>query len=150
MAVLEKSHITVHVSFENKKELFQAIAENAKRLGIIKSEEEFVEGLFLREEEISTGFERGIAIPHTLNDTVIEPAIFIVKTDEGIKWDEEGKTSDFIICLAIPKDKGNTHIKLLSSVARKLVDEEFVDKVLSLDSTDEIYECFADVIRSIE
>ena len=141
MAVLNVENILVNKDYESKKEIFEAIGRKAYEAGVVKSEADFVKGLFEREEEMSTGFERGIAIPHTLNETVKEASVFVLKNNKNVVWDDSGKEIDFVICLAIPKDGGTTHIKLLSSIARKLVNEEFTDKLLNCEEAEAIYEC---------
>lgn len=147
VSVFNLENIMVNQNYNNKKEIFEAIGRKAYDLGVINSEEQFVEGLFEREREMSTGFDRGIAIPHTLNETVKHASIFIVKNDKDVLWDEEGKEINFIICLAIPKDGGSTHIRLLSSVARKLVDEEFTDTLLQCNDEKDIYELLSEVTQ---
>lgn len=146
MAVLNVENIIVNQDYKDKKEIFKAIGNKAFEAGVIENEEAFVKGLFEREEEMSTGFERGIAIPHTLNDTVKDATILIVKNNRDVTWDQEGKQINFVICLAIPKNGGSTHIRLLSSVARKLVDEEFTDRLLSCKEAEEIYNCLSDAV----
>lgn len=148
MAVLCVENVLVNKDFADKKEAFDAIGNKALESGVIENKEDFVNGLFEREKEMSTGFERGIAIPHTLNETVKEASVFVVKNNQDITWDEEGKKINFIICLAIPKDGGTTHIRLLSSIARKLVDEEFTDKLLSCNEANDIYECLHDATEN--
>ena len=144
MAVLNVENILVDSNYKNKEEVFKAIGKKAYEVGVIESEEEFVEGLFKREAEMSTGFEKGIAIPHTLNATVKEASVFVVKNNKDIIWDSEEKQINFVIFLAIPKNDGPTHIKLLSSIARKLVDEDFTNRLLLCNKSEEIYECLND------
>ena len=141
MAVLKKEQIITEVDFKSKEEVFYCVANKALELNIISDKNEFIKGLFEREEEMSTCFDYCIAIPHCRNNCINNAAVFIVKSNQNIQWDNEN-TANFIILLAVPNDTVSTHIKLLSSIARKLVDEEFVDQILSTNCVSDILECF--------
>lgn len=146
MAVLEKNQIIVGKKFENKEDLFKFVGKIALSNGIIDSVEGFVEGLFEREREMSTCFEDGIAIPHCRNTSVKKAAVFIIRSINQVEWDSKHNRADFIVLLAVPMDENDTHINLLSSVARRLVDEAFKKRILSLADAEEIYLSFSEVI----
>lgn len=145
MAVLELNQIIVGKSFENKNHLFCDVAKKALELGIIDNIEDFVNGLENREMEVSTCFEDGIAIPHCKDNSVKRAAIFIVKSKKDIVWDDNKNRANFVIVLAVPNGNNTTHIKLLSTVARKMVNKSFSDKVLALDNSTDIFTCFKDI-----
>lgn len=147
MAVLEKNQIITDQKFENKQELFENVGKIAYNNGIVDNIESFMNGLYERENEMSTCFEDGIAIPHCRNLCVKRAAIFIIKTINDIDWDEEHNTANFIILLAVPVEENSTHINLLSTVARKLVDESFKQKILSLSDKNQIYNNFIELVK---
>ena len=139
MAILEKNQIITGEKFENKEALFKYVGKIALENGIINSVDGFVEGLFEREREMSTCFEDGIAIPHCRN-------AFIVRSMNAVEWDAQHNQADFIVLLAVPMGENDTHINLLSCVARKLVDETFKKKILALTDAGELYLSFNEVI----
>lgn len=147
MAVLEKNHIITNRKFKDKQEIFELVGKIAFENGVIDNIDNFIEGLFEREREMSTCFEDGIAIPHCRNNCVKHAAIFIIKSDNEIEWDKEYNRANFIILLSVPKDENSTHINMLSTVARKLVNESFKEKILSLTDNEQIYDNFNDVIK---
>ena len=124
---------------------FVMSARKALELGIIDNIEDFVNGLENREMEVSTCFEDGIAIPHCKDNSVKRAAIFIVKSKKDIVWDDNKNRANFVIVLAVPNGNNTTHIKLLSTVARKMVNKSFADKVRSLDNSIDIFTCFKDI-----
>ena len=146
MAVLEKNQIITGEKFENKEALFKYVGKIALENGIIDSVDGFVEGLFEREHEMSTCFEDGIAIPHCRNASVKTAAIFIVRSMNAVEWDAQHNQADFIVLLAVPMGENDTHMNLLSCVARKLVDETFKKKILALTDAGELYLSFNEVI----
>lgn len=96
MAVLKKEQIITEVDFKSKEEVFYCVANKALELNIISDKNEFIKGLFEREEEMSTCFDYGIAIPHCRNNCINNAAVFIVKSNQNIQWDNEN-TANFII-----------------------------------------------------
>lgn len=147
MAVMERNQIIINQKFENKQELFETVGRLALLNGVVDNVERFINGLNERESEMSTCFEDGIAIPHCRDTCVKRAAVFIIKSDNNIEWDQEKNQANFIILLSVPKDENDTHIYLLSTVARKLVDETFKEKLLSLSDADEIYESFYELVK---
>ena len=64
----------------------------------------------------------------------------------AVEWDAQHNQADFIVLLAVPMGENDTHINLLSCVARKLVDETFKKKILALTDAGELYLSFNEVI----
>ena len=49
------------------------------------------------------------------------------------------------VLLAVPDNENDSHIRLLSQVARRLVQESFREKVLAVQDAGRLYECFREV-----
>ena len=69
--LFSEDHIYIDENSTTQDEAFKFIASIAKKHGYVKSEEDFYHGLQEREKEATTGFNDGIAIPHSKNSTVI-------------------------------------------------------------------------------
>ncbi|UCD57499.1 MAG: PTS sugar transporter subunit IIA, partial [Candidatus Hydrogenedentota bacterium] len=71
------------------------------------------------ERSMSTGMERGIAIPHANSPLIDEVvgALGISKT--GIPFESlDGQPVQLVILLVIPKDKFQQHVRTLAGIAR--------------------------------
>ncbi len=126
--MLKKENVWIK-DFSSKEEVFDFIAKqtNAKNSNILV--EEVVTKLKQREEEVSTGFEDGIAIPHGKIENLSEPIINVIKTTD-INWPSmDGKGTNFVICILVPVDGGSDHLKILGEITRKLVSKDFRDKL---------------------
>lgn len=116
---------------ETKIMVFTKIAKNLTTQGFEVNEEEVVKSLLEREEQISTGFEKGIAIPHAKINGLKEPLITIIKSS-GIDWDSmDGKKTTLILNILVPNRGGDEHLQILASLTRKLIDEDFINKLKS-------------------
>ncbi len=105
------------------------------------SVEGLCEAFFKREAEYSTGCGGGVAIPHAKIAGEVTPKVVVVRFAEPVEWgaiDDEPVRIAF--CLVMPEvDDGNTHLKVVSKLARKLMVKEFVDNVLKMEDADELY-----------
>ena len=139
--VFTREHIKVDLDLNDKDDYLKYIAKLSITLGIGKEEQGVYEGLVHREKEFITNLGDGIALPHTKSENIIKPAIFVLKPKNGVKWgDDTGEDIKIIICILSPNSQnGNTHLKLISSLARKLIDEDFKKVLVNTINEEEIY-----------
>ncbi len=117
---------------EAKTDLFAELANKYQELNLINDKEAYINGLIKREEESTTGFENGIAIPHCQTD-VTQPIISVSRINP-INWPAlDGQTTDLVINIVVPKDAGAEHLKILSKLSAKLIDQEFVRQLKTAD-----------------
>lgn len=93
-----------------------------------------------REETISTGLEKHLAIPHAridIKETIV--AVAIVK--EGIEWNSfDNLPAKFIVLLLTPEEKPEIQLKLLSDIAKKFNDISVIENITaSKDAKELIY-----------
>ncbi|MEH7494298.1 PTS sugar transporter subunit IIA [Neobacillus niacini] len=121
-------------------EVISQLTSLLRQQGRIKSETAFIEGVLEREAEFSTGFGNGFAIPHCKSDTIEAASIIIGKTSNGIEWNSlDDNPVTFIIMLAIPAaEGGTTHLKILSALSGKLMDDEFRDQLMNAAQPEQI------------
>lgn len=81
--------------------------------------EKILDVVFDRERSMSTGMERGIAIPHA-NSPLIEEVVGAVGISKsGVPFESlDGQPSQIITVLIIPKDKFQKHVRTLAGIAR--------------------------------
>lgn len=131
-----------------KEEALQFIASFAEDAGIVKSAKAYHKGLKKREKEVTTGFKDGIAIPHCKHKTVQKPSLMIIKFSNAIDWESmDGKPVHITFALAIPEGKNQDHLKLLSTISRALIDEDFVQSVLNASTKEELYQFVQDKLN---
>ena len=138
--LFSEDHIYIDESSTTQVEAFKFIASIAKKHGYVKSEEDFYHGLQKREKEATTGFNDGIAIPHSKNSTVISPGVFLIKFKNPIEWDSlDGKKITTAFALTIPEDGAENHLKILSTIAKELIDDDFRNTVIKETDSQKLY-----------
>ena len=135
--MLNSNLILLDYDAENKNEVFYKATELLFENGIIESKELMIEELQKREESGSTELEFGFAIPHAKSENIKRASIVFIRLKKGILW-EESKV-DNIFVLAIPKkDQVDTHLKILVSLSRKIMKDEFINQIKSSQNKSEI------------
>ncbi|AHI53252.1 PTS sugar transporter subunit IIA [Spiroplasma culicicola] len=141
-SIFNINSIIIDTDFSTQEQVFSHLSKYFVKNSYCTNYEEIKVGFFEREKEGSTAFTDGIGIPHSKVNSIIQPGIYVIKNKNGINWDSlDGKETNFFIALAIPNLDSNTlHLKMLSSVARKLVDKEFKKNILNAKTKEEIFE----------
>ena len=148
--VFTQEHIKINLELDDKDDYLRYIAKLSITLGIGKEEQGVYEGLVRREKEFITNLGDGIALPHAKSDYIIKPAIFVLKPKNGVNWgDETGEDIKFIICILSPNEQsGSTHLKLISTLARKLIDEDFKKVLVNSINEEEIFTMVENAINN--
>lgn len=91
--------------------------------------ERYIEGMFSRDEELSTYIGNHIAIPHgeyEYKEEVLNTGLTMLVIPEGIEW--HGEDVKIVIGIAA---KNNEHLDIISNIAIKLSDMDVVDQLLT-------------------
>ena len=93
-----------------------------------------------RESLGSTGFGRGIAIPHGRLDELASPVVLLLRPAKPLAWDAVDELPvDFIAALLSPTTGGATHLKALAELSRMLRDGALLDKMRGAGDSDSLF-----------
>lgn len=132
-------HIGVKPVAPTKKDAIRAVSGLCLDSGA--SFDELCAAFNKREEEGSTGCGGGIAIPHAKIAGEVTPKVVVVRFTEPVEWEAiDDEPVELAVCLVMPMvDEGNTHLAVVSRFARKLASREFVEKIKTIPSEEELY-----------
>lgn len=102
-----------------------------------------LEQVLARERSMSTGMERGIAIPHAAVDQVdqVVAAMGIVSRPEGLSFESiDARPARLVVLLVIPRSQKLLHIRTLADVARVLGLESVREALLAAKTGPEAWE----------
>ncbi|CAI2337189.1 PTS fructose transporter subunit IIA [Vibrio parahaemolyticus] len=112
----------------NKKEIFEELAQMLFENNRISSKEAFLTDIEAREALSVTSMD-GIAYPHAKSKAVTEPAIAVGVKREGIEYgDEEGVKPTVFFMIASPDNGADHHIYVLQELFGKF-SEEFIEDI---------------------
>jgi len=148
MEIFNKENIIINVDLTEKDLLLKEIAKRICGLGYANEEEKIYEGLQDREKDSETALGEGFAIPHTKSASIITPGVLLVKTIDEIKWSEEESANVFIVLFTPLENKENMHLKMLSSLSRKLINSEFKNLLHSSDDVEVLYQNISNALAN--
>lgn len=130
-SVLTEDQMIMNLEKNNQVDVIQSMTDLLVKKNIVTDEKVFFDSVMEREQHSTTGIGNGIAIPHGKSDAVKEPAIIYAKLAQPVEWQSlDEKPVEVVIMLAIPEaHQGDTHLKLLSEIAIKLMDDELVQEL---------------------
>lgn len=145
--LINKNLVTLNLEAKNKEEAIIKLAELAQKEGKITSVEEYTRCVLDREKTYTTGVGNGIAIPHGKSKAVKEAMILFGKTTAGIEWDSlDGKPVNLIFLLGVPEENvDNVHLKILSQLSRKLMNDNFIEMLKKAVTVEEILNALSDI-----
>lgn len=85
----------------------------------------FLADVRAREEQMPTGIEGGIGIPHARSAHVTEPSLAFGRSAAGIDFGAEDGPADLVFLIAAPAGGDTDHLTILASLARRLVHASF-------------------------
>lgn len=82
-----------------------------------------------REAKMATGMPGGIGLPHARSAFVTEPSLAVGIVPGGVDFGAPDGPATLIFLIAAPDSGDAAHLKILASLARKLVHKEFRDSL---------------------
>ncbi len=96
---------------------------------------EVLDGLEIREKLGSTGFGRGVAIPHTRSDAINRPVVVLLRLETPVDFDAaDAMPVDLVFGLISPEHAGATHLHALAAISRMVRDD--ATHQLMIDTSD--------------
>ncbi len=142
-SLLSRELICLELNATSKQDVFNELASLLAENGKVADKDAFVADLWAREEQGNTGFEEGIALPHAKSAAVTNPAVAIGISRKGIEYGaEDGLPSKLFFMIASPDGAANHHIEVLAELSSKLIEEGFVERLMSVTSTDDALSMF--------
>ena len=148
-SLITKELIDFNVPAATKEEVLRKISAHLYKAGRVSDEEAYFQALINRENATTTGFGRGIAIPHAKIKEVTVPTISVLKLNTPVEWNSlDDKPVNIVIALAVPSNaKGTIHLQLLAKLSEELMEDDFVEKLHKAVSKDEIYQYITNVFH---
>lgn len=133
-----------HVAIDSKKAVFSYFGDLASRtLGLDAGQ--VAEALIERERLGSTGFGRGIALPHAKLEGLSGVRGLFVQLVRPIDFAAvDGLPVDLFFVLLSPVDAGADHLKALASASRMLRNEPVADRLRGAKTDAALYALLAD------
>lgn len=109
--------------------------------------EHILERIEEREKLGSTGFGRGVAIPHARLDGLTRPVAAFFRLEQPVDFDAaDGMPVDCVFGLLSPEQAGATHLQALAAISRLMRDERMHERLTAAPDADALYALLVNVI----
>ena len=101
-----------------------------------------------REDEMSTGLEEGLAVPHARIKSIDTPVIIFGRSESGIEWNSpDGKPAKLIFLILTPFTNEDSQVQILRNIVRGLRNEASRNQIISASDSREIMDSFKDIFK---
>ena len=141
--IITKELIVLNLEVNSKEEAVNELAKVIEGQGKLINFDGFIKQVFKREDEFPTSIGFDVAIPHGKCDSVKSAALAFAKLKNEIQWSEEEKVK-YVFLIAVPEaEAGDTHLQILAQISRKLMRDEFREKLNNAKKVNEFLELLA-------
>jgi PTS system fructose-specific IIC component/PTS system nitrogen regulatory IIA component len=139
--------VIVELQAEDKDEVFEEMVDKFCQTTGIDSHENILQALWERESKMSTGIQKGVAIPHGKVAEVKDVYGILGISKKGIDYDAlDGQPAFLVFMLLVPQTDSEDHLRILQRLAEMLHNHEFYVEIVAQNAPNKVN----DIIRKYE
>ncbi|MBW6513452.1 MAG: PTS sugar transporter subunit IIA [Candidatus Syntrophosphaera sp.] len=126
--------------FENKADCLNYLATMLAESGCLSFPDRFLAAVRGREDIMSTGIGKGVAIPHARDLTVacLKTAVCLIRSP--LEFDSvDGLPVQLVFMIAVPQSSNKEYMRILRSLSEYLRQDENRDKLINAGDETELY-----------
>ncbi|MDR2363995.1 MAG: PTS sugar transporter subunit IIA [Spirochaetaceae bacterium] len=124
--------IKVGLEAEDKEEAFEEMVDHFCQAFKSNAREEILEALRLRESKMSTGIQKGIAIPHGKTNAVDTVHGVLGISKKGVDYDAlDGEPVYLLFMMLAPQKDTEQHLRMLKRLAELLDNPQFYTDLIT-------------------
>lgn len=129
--IFNAEQVEIDLEAKTQEEVIRKLSEKINEKQVLTNKDAYIGSVLERESQSTTGVGGGIAIPHGKSKGVLEAAIAVGKLKTPVEWKSlDDQPVSIVILFAIPeKDKRDMHLKLLSQISMKLMDDDVIEEL---------------------
>ena len=140
--LINKAGMDLGFEADEKRNAIDKLVELMSQTGSLKDKEGYKTAILAREDQGSTGIGDGIAIPHAKTEAVKKPALAVARSVAGVDYDSlDGQPAKLFFMIAAPAGNENVHLDVLSRLSTILMDEAFINDLLSAETKEAFLAC---------
>ena len=143
--LLSKESVLLNADVNDKEACLVKLVDLMDASGKISDKKSYLDAVYEREKEGTTGVGNGIAIPHGRCKGVKEPGLAAMTINGGVEYNAlDSKLVDLAFLIAAPEGSGSMHLEILSKLATMLMDENFVADLKKAKTVEEFLKVIDD------
>jgi PTS system fructose-specific IIC component len=137
-SVFSTDLITFTLDAKDKVDAITQMAQLVVAAGRGSDAEQITKDVLAR-DEMGTPQVDGVAIPHARTSGVSQSSVAVARaTNKNIIFDEDEGAAEVLFMILVPNEAGDEHITILSSLARRLMDDEFTKALRTTNNPAEL------------
>lgn len=142
--ILSPESMIMDLKATSKDEAINEMADLEVATGIVNNKEKFVESIWSREKESTTGIGSGIAMPHARNEYINKARVLFAKSEKGVDFDSlDQQPVHLFFMITAPAGADNTHLQALAKLSSLLINPDLVEKLKAAKTADEVIDLFS-------
>ncbi|MFS8962395.1 fructose-specific PTS transporter subunit EIIC [Lactobacillus delbrueckii] len=142
--ILSPESMIMDLQATTKDEAINEMADLEVATGIVNNKEKFVESIWAREKESTTGIGGGIAMPHARNEYINKARVLFAKSEKGVDFDSlDQQPVHLFFMITAPAGADNTHLQALAKLSSLLINPDLVEKLKAAKKADEVIDLFS-------
>ena len=139
--LLELSHVAVGVEASDKVELINSVLDLVVGDPAIKNLDAVRQAVLEREESMSTGVGKGLALPHAKTSSVSGVVVALAITKDPVDFFAlDNEPVRIVFLLVAGQDAKSQHVRILSRISRMMNRDENRQLFLEAQSAEELME----------
>lgn len=124
-SIITANLVDLRLEAADRRTATRSLAELLVKQGRITDLDGFLTDVAAREQQMPTGIEGGIGIPHARSGFVTEPTLAFGRSAAGVDFGAADGPAHLIFLIAAPEGGGAEHMTILAALARRLVHASF-------------------------
>jgi len=145
-SLLTPKQVILDLKGEVCEEAISSIIEHLISKGLLAKglNDEIMQALREREQQISTGIGSGVAIPHAFSDSVDQVVAAFGRSKEGVDFEAlDNAPVNFVILFIVPKKDYSLHLQTLAAIARMFNNCEVRQQLMEAETIESVLDIFA-------
>jgi len=145
--LLTEETITLNLTHSDKKGVIEELLDLAIKTGKVTDRAAALKAVLDREQLMSTGLEKGVAVPHAKTSTAEGLTMALGISKDGIDFDSgDGNPSHLFFFLLAPESEAGPNVQVLAQIARLTNDPNFCNNLRNAESPGDVL----NIIRNAE
>lgn len=149
--VIRNDMIFLNKKINSKQEALLFLTEKAQQVGVINTQNEFLNKVLDREAIVSTAVGYQIAMPHGKSTVVQQPFVGFLRSTELFNWSEQdNEMVNMIFLIGVPEEnEDNIHLKVISQLSKNLLSDSFREQLENLQNNTQIYSLLSSINKNL-
>lgn len=141
LSFLPVDHICVEMAARSRDEAIHELCAYVHAEIAEHTVDEIAQAVLMREQEMTTSIEGGVAIPHARIDGIKRPIVALGRCGQTLDWNSaDGKPTELVFLVITPRENPSIQLQLLRGISCGIANPDVRARLIQADSAPELIE----------